>query len=232
MVIKLLWESEGTIDFHGQFFHLEHARLDTELYQGKCPPIWIGAAGPRMLEITGRFADGWWPAGAWTPEDYAAKLGVIRAAADRAGRDPMAITPAFVQIALIAGDDAELAEIVSAPLIKALTLQFSAADMRLLGLEHPMGPQWRGYQDINPGVLTRERVLKLCDQVTPEMILAMVPHGTPGQVAARVKEFVDAGLRVPKILDYGGMAGQRFGAQSAAKVRSAEDELLRLCEGM
>ena len=55
--------SDGPVDFDGQFYHLEHARLDTELYDGKCPPIWIGAAGPRMLRITGRHADGWWPNG-------------------------------------------------------------------------------------------------------------------------------------------------------------------------
>ncbi len=231
-VIKLLWESRSPVDFEGQFYHLRQARMDTELYDGKCPPIWIGAAGPRMLDITGRFADGWWPAGAWTPEDYAAKLAAIRAAADRAGRDPLAIVPAFVQIALIAYDDAELASIVAAPLIKALTLQFSAADMRLLGHEHPMGPEWRGYQDIDPAMLPRERVLRLCEQVHPGMILDMVPHGTPAQVAARVKSFVDAGLRVPKILDYGGMAGLAFGASSPRKVREAEDELLRLCEGV
>jgi phthiodiolone/phenolphthiodiolone dimycocerosates ketoreductase len=230
-VIRLLWESDGPVDFQGEFFKLEHARMDTELYGGKCPRIWIGAAGPRMLDITGRFADGWWPAGAWTPDDYATKLAVIRASAERAGRDPMAIVPAFVQICLIADNDAEMAEIVSAPLIKALTLQFSAADLRMFGHEHPMGPTWRGYQDIQPGVLPRERVLALCNAVTPEMILDMVPHGTAHQVAKRVKEFCDAGLRVPKILDYGGMAGQKFGATSPRKVREAEDELLRLCEG-
>lgn len=227
-VIDLLWKSEGLVDFEGKFFTLRHARMDTDLFDGRPPPIWIGASGPRMLEITGRYADGWWPAGAWTPEDYAAKLATIRASAERAGRDPEAIVPAFVQICLIAEDDAELAEIVAAPLIKALTLQFSAADLRSRGHEHPMGAEWRGYQDIDPGVLTRERVLRLIEQVTPEMILDMVPHGTPEQVAGRVKEFCDAGLRVPKILDYGGMAGIAFGAKSPAKVRAAEDELLRL----
>lgn len=228
-VITLLWRSEGPVDFAGKFFRLEHARMDTELFEGRPPPIWIGASGPRMLDITGRYADGWWPAGAWTPDDYAAKLATIRASADRAGRDPQAIVPAFVQIALIAEDDAELAEIVAAPLVKALVLQFGAADLRARGHEHPMGPDWRGYQDIDPGVLPRERVLRLIEQVTPEMILGMVPHGTSAQVARRVKEFCDAGLRVPKILDYGGMAGLKFGARSPAKVRAAEDELLRLC---
>src|SRR6201987_4567599 len=31
-VIKLLWESDGLIDFEGQFYHLHQARMATELY--------------------------------------------------------------------------------------------------------------------------------------------------------------------------------------------------------
>lgn len=226
-VIKLLWESEGPVDFEGQFFKLHHARMDTELYEGRQPPIWIGAGGPRMLDITGRFADGWWPAGAWTPEDYAEKLAVIRTSAEKAGRDPLAIVPAFIQTCLI-GDDAELVEILAAPLVKAIILQISAAELGKYGFEHPMGEAWRGFVDMDPGVLTRDRIIRFCADVPPEMILAMIPHGTPKQVAKRVKEFCDAGLRVPKILDYGGMAGLKYGARSAQKVREAEDELLAL----
>jgi len=226
-VIKLLWESEAPVDFEGQFYTLQHARMDTELFDGRCPPIWIGAGGPRMLEITGRYADGWWPAGAWSPEDYAEKLGVVRASAERAGRDPMAIVPAFIQTCLI-GDDAELAEILEAPLVKAIILQISAAELRKYGFEHPMGEAWRGFVDIDPHVLTRERIIAFCKQVTPEMIFAIIPHGTPDRIARIVKDFCDAGLRVPKIMDYGGMAGLKYGARSAAKVRAAEDELMRL----
>ena len=33
---------------------------------------------------------------------------------------------------------------------------------------------------------------------------------------------------MPKILDYGGMAGLKFAARSPQKVREAEDELMRL----
>ena len=57
----------------------------------------------------------------------------------------------------------------------------------------------------------------------------MVPHGTPQQVARTIKSYVDAGLRVPKILDYGGMAGLQHAAASAEYMREAEDELMRLC---
>ena len=228
-MIRLLWESDGPVDFDGQFCRLHHARLDTEPYEGRLPPIWIGASGPRMLDIAGRYADGWWPAGAWTPEHYAEMLSAVRTSAERAGRDPMAITPCFIQICLIAQDDAALAEILEAPLVKAFLLQVSAETLRGFGFEHPMGAGWRGFQDIDPAVLTRERIVKYLAEVRPEMLLAVVPHGTPKEVAKIIKMFVDAGLRVPKILDYGAMAGLGHAAASAANVRAAEDELLELC---
>ena len=228
-VIRLLWESTGPVDFRGEFFTLHDARLDTEPYDGRYPPIWIGASGPRMLEITGRYADGWWPAGAWTPEHYSEMLAVVRGSAERAGRDPMAITPGYIQVCLIAHDDAELAEVVSAPLVKAFLLQVSAETLRGFGFDHPMGPAWRGFQDIDPAGLTRERITEFVRDTPPEAVLAVVPHGTPAQVARVVNDYVDAGLRVPKILDYSAMAGLRHAAGSADRVRATEDELLRLC---
>jgi phthiodiolone/phenolphthiodiolone dimycocerosates ketoreductase len=228
-VIRLLWDSDGPVDFDGRFYQLHHARLDTEPYEGRHPQIWIGASGPRTLELVGRYADGWWPTGAWTPEQYAEKLAAVRASAERAGRDPMAITPCFIQVCLIGRDDAALAEILEAPLVKAFLLQVSADMLRTFGFEHPMGENWRGYQDIDPATLTRERIVDFLDRVDPESILAVVPHGTPKQVASVISEYVDAGLRVPKIMDYGGMAGLAYAAASADNVREAEDELIRLC---
>jgi len=228
-VIRMLWDSDGPIDFDGRFYTLHHARLDTEPYDGHPPPIWIGASGPRMLDIAGRYADGWWPAGAWTPEHYAEMLGMVRTSADRAGRDPMAITPCFIQVCFIGKDDAALADILQAPLVKAFLLQVSAETLRGFGFEHPMGPGWRGFHDIDPAVLTRERIVEFLAKARPEMLLAIVPHGTPKGVAKIIKTFVDAGLRVPKILDYGAMAGLGYAGASAANVLAAEDELLQLC---
>ena len=230
-VIRLLWNSPGPVDFDGQFYRLEHARLDTEPYEGRFPPIWIGASGPRMLEIVGRYADGWWPAGAWTPDHYAQMLGAVRQSAERAGRDPLAITPCFVQVCLIGEDDAALERIVRAPLVASFLLQVSADVLRGFGFDHPMGEDWGGFHDINPATLTRERILEFLARVDPEAILAVVPHGTPKQVAQTIKSYVDAGLRVPKILDYATMAGLEFSAASAANVRRTEDELLTLCGG-
>lgn len=229
-VIRLLWDSEGPVDFEGRFYKLHHARLDTEPFEDRFPRIWIGCSGPRMLEITGRYADGWWSAAARTPDDYAAKLTTLRRAAERAGRDPMTIVPAKIMTCLI-GDDADLAEIVKAPLVKAYILLISAERTRAAGFEHPMGGNWRGYQDIDPAILTRERILSMLGKCDVGAILSVIPHGPPRKIAQIVKGYVDAGLRVIKVLDYGGMAGLKFGARSAQKVREVEDELMRLVGG-
>ena len=37
-----------------------------------------------------------------------------------------------------------------APLVKSFLLQVSAEVLRSFGFEHPMGPSWRGFQDIDP----------------------------------------------------------------------------------
>ena len=75
---------------------------------------------------------------------------------------------------------------------------------------------------------TDERILAMLAKTDVNAIRAVVPSGSPQQVARVLKGFADAGLRVPKILDYSGMAGLKFAARSPAKVMEAEDEFLRL----
>lgn len=226
-VIKLLWHSDGPVDFAGEFYKLEHARLDTELYDGKAPEIWTGAAGPRMLGITGREADGWWPAGSYTPEDFAAKLKTILDAGDAVGRDMSHFTPALTQICLI-GEEDEIDEMLKQPMVKSIIAMLNAKDVAQFGYEHPMGPDWHGIMDFDPHVLTRERMIQFCQDLDTQMIRDIFPVGSPKQVAAKIKGFIDAGVRVYKLMEYGGMGGLRFSANSAAKVRETEDEIQKL----
>jgi phthiodiolone/phenolphthiodiolone dimycocerosates ketoreductase len=227
-VIRLLWETDGPVNYEGRFYQLHHARLDIEPYEGRFPRIWIGCSGPRMLDIAGRHAEGWWPVGSFSPEGYAQMLAALRRSAEQAGRDPMAIeTPAF--LTCLIGEENEIAEMIEAPLVKAFLLQVRGDYMRERGFTHPLGDDWKGIHDINPGALTRERLLDFLGRVDPKSILAVVPHGSPRRVAQVIKGYVDAGVGVPRVLDYGGMAGLKFGARSPQKIRETEDELIHLC---
>ena len=226
-LIRRLWSTDGPLDFDGEFFTLQGARLDTELHHTGPPPIWIGANGPRMLRLVGEFGDGWWPTGSAGPDTYARQWACIREAAEHCGRDPEAITPAKMVVCLI-GEPDELDVILQQPLVKSLVLQLTADALRAAGHPHPMGDRWRGIQDIDPRALSRDRLLRLFDEVDPAAILSVVPHGTPKQVAEQIAAFGEAGARIVSVLDYSAMAGQTFAAASAGKVREVEDAVREL----
>ena len=77
-VIREVWDRVGPAPLH-----------DVE--------IWIGAIGPKMLELTGRVGDGWLPSQSYVPPDTLAERNArIDAAAVAAGRDPVA-GPAALQ---------------------------------------------------------------------------------------------------------------------------------------
>jgi alkanesulfonate monooxygenase SsuD/methylene tetrahydromethanopterin reductase-like flavin-dependent oxidoreductase (luciferase family) len=89
-VMRLVWSEERSLRFEGEFYSLKGMRPGP-------PPahdigIWLGAAGPRMLRLTGRLADGWVPSHSWAPPERLPGLHEqIDAGAAEAGREPREI---------------------------------------------------------------------------------------------------------------------------------------------
>ena len=88
-VIRRFWAG-GTVRVDG-----EHYRVHG-LQAGPQPahdiPIWVGAYKPRMLRLTGRLADAWIPSmGYAQPESLPGLTEILDAAAEKAGRGPVAI---------------------------------------------------------------------------------------------------------------------------------------------
>jgi alkanesulfonate monooxygenase SsuD/methylene tetrahydromethanopterin reductase-like flavin-dependent oxidoreductase (luciferase family) len=86
-VTRAVWSGQPSVGFEG-----EHYRIHG-LHPGPAPAhgigIWVGAFGPRMLELTGRLADGWLPSvPPLTYEKVLAGQAAIDRAARESGRDP------------------------------------------------------------------------------------------------------------------------------------------------
>jgi alkanesulfonate monooxygenase SsuD/methylene tetrahydromethanopterin reductase-like flavin-dependent oxidoreductase (luciferase family) len=91
MILRAWWSTTGVLQFHGRHYALEGAR------PGPKPAhpigIWLGAAKPRALALTGRKADGW----AAPLMNYLSPIAATEAheaidwAARAAGRDPREI---------------------------------------------------------------------------------------------------------------------------------------------
>ena len=102
-IIRSMWANERTT-FDGEHYTIRNIAQATHLAAGERPKVLIGGGGKRLLSLAGRHADivGINPAmiegkiTAATPADSAPervreKVGWVRAAAERAGRDPAEI---------------------------------------------------------------------------------------------------------------------------------------------
>jgi alkanesulfonate monooxygenase SsuD/methylene tetrahydromethanopterin reductase-like flavin-dependent oxidoreductase (luciferase family) len=85
-VIRMVWSGERNLRFDGAHYHFAGAH-------GGPPPtgsigIWLGAYGPRALDLTARVADGWVPSFRGDYEPIAEMTRRLDERAAVAGRDP------------------------------------------------------------------------------------------------------------------------------------------------
>jgi phthiodiolone/phenolphthiodiolone dimycocerosates ketoreductase len=195
-VIRALWESEHKpIDFHGEFFTIEGGVLGLEPFEGTPPPIWLAAHGPRMLDLCGRRADGWIPTNV-TPEEYADKLAAIHESAERAGRDPEAITPSMLAYVLCAPDEETLERLCEEPLTRLLfaAVNVSEETYAKYGSTSPF-EGGTGFHSYVPTLVSREEALRVASHIPNGIVKDSTLHGTPEQIANRIREYQEAGLR-------------------------------------
>ncbi len=194
-VLRACFDGPGSIDHSGRYYRLENAPFDLEA-SGRRPEIWVAAQGPRMLEIAGRFADGWLPAFAPSPTTYERALAQLTAAARTFGRDPHAITPSLQVGVVVAPNRKEAESALRSSFVRfhAVTT-WSASTWQSVGLEHPFGPQYRGFVDIRPELLDLGFVREAMAEVPDELLQSGFLWGTVDDVVTSIRALGDAGLR-------------------------------------
>jgi phthiodiolone/phenolphthiodiolone dimycocerosates ketoreductase len=157
--------------------------------------LWIAANGPRMLALAGRQGEGWLPVFIKDPAEYERSLGVVRAAAAEAGRDPDAIVPALELNLMVAGTEREARHLLDSRLARFTGVNMPAAWWRAAGREHPFGESFGGYREILPERLDPAQVEEAIRIVPREVVERSFLWGTPDQVLRQVADLRDAGLR-------------------------------------
>ncbi len=209
-VIRLCFDSHGPINFEGTYYRLDGARLDLKAPVGKTPEIWVAAHGPRMLRLTGMYGDGWYPTAITSPAEYASKLALVHAAAREAGRDPEAITPALHRFTVLGSTEQEARARLETKAIRAFGLLAPAERWHKIGREHPFGAQYRSYLDFLPERYDRKTLDAAIAAVPLELLYeGTLLWGTPQQVARKIREFGDAGLRHVVFAPVSGLVSRR-----------------------
>jgi phthiodiolone/phenolphthiodiolone dimycocerosates ketoreductase len=148
-----------------------------------------------MLWLTGQYGDGWYPSEITSPQEYATRLKIIRAAAQEAGRDPQAITPAMFQMIAVAPTEQEARKMLDTKPARLLALGATSEKWRKVGAQHPFGEHFRGALDWIPEQYDREMLEKGIAAVPPELLGSGVLWGTPEQIASKLRAFGEAGVR-------------------------------------
>ncbi len=193
-VMRACFAADGPLDFDGRFFRLHGAVFDLRPSLVGTPEIWLAAHGPRMLELAGRYADGWYPAVPMGPQRYAESLASIRAAANQAGRDPSAITASMQLFYLVGRNDADIARQLEHPAVRYLALLAPDSVWKAAGAAHPLGDGFGGMVDIVPGELDRRQVEEAIAAVPTDLLANRLVTGTASEVVSKIRELAEAGL--------------------------------------
>ena len=132
-LIRRLWDSDGPIDWDGILPAASrpagHRAVPAGCRGSGSGPTARGCSHRRRYPMAGGRPARIDSLRSTTPRCSS----VVRTSAERAGRDPMAITPCSIQVCLIGETDAALAEILEAPLVKACSapgIRRDAAQLR------------------------------------------------------------------------------------------------------
>ena len=185
LVRGLLAGREVTMD--GRVVRAEQARLDFEPLR-RAIPIYLGARGPKMLELAGAVADGAIVGNIAAPEGWRYALGHIAAGAERAGRDPASLElTAWVYCAV--DDDPAAALDAIRPQV-ATSLATSRPILADLGLELPAGYA-RRMEEL--GWSLEEEAVRDAGAAIPEATLRFFGlAGTPADCAEGLRGLLEA----------------------------------------
>jgi phthiodiolone/phenolphthiodiolone dimycocerosates ketoreductase len=194
--IRALWNSKGElVNRDSPFFPLHKALFELPPYRGKWPEMWIAGHGPRMLRAVGRYADGFLPAYAQRPEDYAQRLQIVRSAASDAGRDPMAIVAAMWLPVITGSSRTDVEEALGSEMIRIGGLNFPDEVFVRHGAQHPMGQHFSGGQDILPHDIDEQTALAYVEQIPLAVLRDATLNGPPQEVLEQAAQWRDHGVR-------------------------------------
>jgi len=121
-VLKLLY-SEDNVRFEGRFTKLDGVTLMPKPAQPGGPPIWVAGRSEAAMRRAGRLGDGYFPY-LFSPERFHDGLAKAREHAEKAGRDPGAITGAIYQFIALADSYDEAKTIAAADLSRRYNQPF------------------------------------------------------------------------------------------------------------
>jgi 5,10-methylenetetrahydromethanopterin reductase len=192
-VMRRLLRMEN-VTFHGEFHHVTGIELDV-VHGRREPrhvPIYIGATGDQMMEMTGEIADGA-VLNYCVPPHYNDKaLELLEKGAKKAGRTLADIDRPQLIVCSVDHDRKKAIEAA-----KVLLTQYLAQQPHIAKASGVSEDIVKKVQTILGWPATKEQVHEAMQFVPDDFVLSISATGTPEEAKARVKEYMDRGCTCP-----------------------------------
>jgi 5,10-methylenetetrahydromethanopterin reductase len=189
------------VTFHGEFVHVDGIELDV-VHGRREPrnvPIYIGATGDQMMEMTGEIADGVVLNYCVPPEYNHKALEQLEKGARKAGRKLDDLDRPQLVVCSVDKDHDKAIDTSRELLTQYLAQQPHIAKASGVSMDIV-----KSIQSILGWPATKEQIQKAKHFVPDELILRITASGTPDEAHKKVKEYINNGCTCPILYPVGG----------------------------
>ena len=199
-ILKRLLAMER-VTFHGEFLHVDGIELDV-VHGRKEPrhvPVYIGATGDMMMEMTGEIAEGVVLNYCVPPEYNNKALELLEAGAKKAGKRLEDIDRPQLIVCSVDNDHDKAIDTS-----RELLTQYLAQQPHIAKASGVSMDVVEKIQSILGWPATHEQIQKAKHLVPEELILKITASGTPDEAKKKVQEYINNGCTCPILYPVGG----------------------------
>ena len=189
-----------TVTMHGEYVHLDGVELDY-VYQERRPkdvPIYIGATGMKMMELTGEIADGVVLNYLVSPEYNARAMDALATGAARAGRTVDDIDRPQLVVCSVHEDRQTALDMA-----RLMVTQYLGQQPHIMKASGVPQSLLDAVGDVLTWPATHEQVLAASKLVPDEIVQMLTASGTPAEAREQVAHYLRHGSTCPILYPLG-----------------------------
>lgn len=183
------------VTYEGQFVHLDRVRLDVAFGDAspRDIPLYIGATGPRMLQLAGEICDGVVLNYVVSVEYIRNAVALIEKGAKKAGKTLADVDRPELLVCCLSDERPDLAMAEA----KKLAAYYFATEPHIMKASGAGEELLEKVQAVMSWPATEEDYIKASAVIPDEIVRNIMAVGTSDQCRAKVAEYIDAGVTCP-----------------------------------
>jgi len=198
-VVRALLNNEN-VTFDGHYVHLDGVELDY-VYQERRPkdvPIYIGATGMQMMELTGEIADGAVLNYLVSPDYNVQAIEALERGAAKAGRSIADIDRPQLVVCSVHEDRQTALDMA-----RLMVTQYLGQQPHIMKASGVPQSLLDKVGEVLTWPATHEQVVAASKLVPDEIVQMLTASGTPAEARAKVQQYVDHGCTCPILYPLG-----------------------------